>query len=166
MCSISEVVFIMSILSNSLKALAIILGLILSAGSTLIALDAQNLAKSGVKIVNQNSETLADEVVLTVEIEIDNTGYFFDIYGVNITLLIMDNNDNIYDKDTEVIEQIPVGGSETVTLSLSIPIDVAQEWQNGNIDLFAKLYFIFWFGKYDYRLIKFGIVGVSELRGG
>ena len=80
--------------------------------------------------------------------------------------LIMDNNDNIYDKDTEVIEHIPVGGSETATLSLSIPIDVAQEWQNGNIDLFAKLYFIFWFGKYDYRLIKFGIVGVSELRGG
>lgn len=156
----------MTILSKSLKAIAIILSLILTAGSTLIAIDAQKLASEGIIISDQGSNTTGSSVDLYLVIDVKNTGYFFDIYEVNLTILIIDDSNQIIDSDTEIVHKIPVGESARIELNVSIPIEIAMEWQNGTIKLYAKLYFVFWFGKYDYKLMKFGIVAKSEISGG
>ncbi len=155
----------MTVLSKSLKAIAIILSLILTAGSTLIAMDAQKLSSGGIRVVDQGSNTTSSSVDLYLIIDVNNTGYFFDIYNVNITILIIDNENHLIDSDTKLVSKIPIGGSTRIRLDVSIPIDIAMDWQNGAIKLFAKLYFIFWFGKYDFKLMKFGIVARSELSG-
>ncbi len=156
----------MTLLSKSLKALAIILSLILSAGSALIALDAQNLSQGGINVTDQGSTTTETTVDLYLVINVKNTGYFFDIYDVNLTIVIVDQDGRIYDRDMKIIPKILVGGSQNIRLDVSIPIDVAISWQNGTIKLFAKLYFVFWFSKYDYKLMKFGIAAKTELTSG
>jgi len=156
----------MTILSKSLKAIAIILSLILTAGSTLIAMDAQKLAGGGIVVSDQGSNTTESSVDLYLIMNVKNTGYFFDIYDVNLTILIVDNNGHIIASDSEIVHKILVGSSAQIRLDVSIPIDIATDWQNGAIKLYAKLYFVFWFGKYDFKLMKFGIVAKSELSSG
>jgi len=153
----------MTILSKSLKALAMILGLILSVGSVLIGLDAQTLATSGITLVDQNQETAGDTVYLHVTIQISDRGYFFDLYDVNVTLLVFDDNGHVYSVDNEIKEHIGVGESWTVSLTLTLPLSVLEQKEAGAIHLYTKLYFIFWFGKYNYRLLKFGTGGVTEI---
>ena len=79
----------MGVLSKTLKALALILSLILSLGSTLIALDAQSLAKQGIRIIDQNSYTTSETAVIEVAIQVENTGFFFELYDVNVTLSLI-----------------------------------------------------------------------------
>jgi len=155
----------MGVLSKTLKALALILSLILSLGSTLIALDAQSLAKQGIRIIDQNSYTTSETAVIEVAIQVENTGFFFELYDVNVTLSIFDNNNVTYDVDSGYIEYLSLGESEILNLTLEIPIDVAAEWNAGNIELYVRVFFYLWFGKYNYKLLGFGIAGIINLRG-
>ncbi len=156
----------MSKLSKTLKAITILLSLLLTAGSTLIAYDAQRLASSGVEFIPPPpGERIGDYVVFNVSIRIKNTGYFFDIYDVNITILVIDEEGNRHAKDSKVHPELKLGESALLTLTLKIPATVIDEWNAGNIELYWKLIFKFWFGKYGYKLIMFGIAGKGSLRG-
>jgi len=160
----------MTMLSKTLKAIALILGLLLSLGSTLIALDAKAFADSNREMIESQEQGYTDSYLsINLTLRIRNNGYFFDLYDLNITLLVIqfeDHTEHIHARDSKVISELPKGSSKLIKLQLRIPKDIAIQWANEEIELYVKIYFFGWFGYYGYKLLGFGASGISNMRGG
>ncbi|MHA1589797.1 MAG: hypothetical protein ACTSVA_04215 [Candidatus Njordarchaeales archaeon] len=154
----------MSKLRIALKIIVYLLSITLSIFSALIGYDAYNLASQGI-IVGKSSTVQGTEYVnISVPITIRVPGYFFDLSRINITIIIIDEKNHQYARDCELIPYIPLSGEKNITIELSLPITVAQQWVNGSITLYSKFIIRFWFSKYNYDFLGFGIAGRSELQ--
>ncbi|MHA1615704.1 MAG: hypothetical protein ACTSX9_00085 [Candidatus Njordarchaeales archaeon] len=153
----------MSTISKVLKAIVLILSILLSVFSAVIGYDAYRLANYGIYIGETTSVQGEEYVNITVPIVIKNVGYFFDLSNINITVILFDNYNRSHARDTEIIDYIPLKGEKNITIELSIPLSVGMQWMNGTIELYIKFIIRFWFSKYGFAFVGFGIAGVSVL---